>query len=90
MPILYTIFISSALASGLTFYLTRRHFYRPSAPLPTQTSTGPISVSTESTQALSTVQDDINNLVVALDANTKSKNKPVQSKSWLGMNEGRR
>lgn len=82
--ILYTIFIVSA--SVLTFYLTRRHYYRPSAPLPAQTSSAPISVSSGTTTELETAQDGINKIVDALDANTKDKNAPVKPKSWLNMN----
>lgn len=83
--ILYAIFTVSA--SGLTFYLTRRHYYRPSAPLPTQSSSEPITIPSAAITELETPQDGINKLVVALDQNTKSKNQPTRPRSWCGMNE---
>lgn len=83
-------YITAIISSScLTFYLTKRHYHRPSSPLPAQTSSEPISVpnNPESSAETETPQDSINNLVEALDQNTKSKQKDKSTpKSWLGMN----
>ena len=78
--------ITIVLISVLTFYLTRRHYYRPSAPLPANSSTQSITMPSTSMTELETPQDGINKIVDALDANTKHKNAPVKPKSWLDMN----
>jgi len=88
MIILYA--IATLSACGLTFYFTRRNYYRPSAPLPTQTNKDSIAIPSEATTAGETPQDAINNLVTALDQNSKIKHKPQKYSSWMHMNEGKR
>lgn len=88
----HTYYISAiALTSALTFYLTRRHYYRPSAPLPLQQSSEPITIPIEATTELETPQDGINKIVDVLSKEAKARIKMDQAdksgSSWMSMND---